>query len=333
MRTSLSIIIFLTTALAADFPPLNAADYCVTYFGGIAADLTIPDRSPNKNYNGTASCPPWWRFHADGAKLRICPPTTPEEGNVGEAQMLDIELYYASNGNRVNGDDEYGPITAARLSGLFITNDSATGPFGEGLQPAKIELQKSDAETINPAWSVNGTQESFLDDYAQLWLSFDCQDVDQEQFGYCGNYYDRHWGGCWSAQSFELGEGKPVNYSVRFEDEEAELEIWIARPWIDINGTDLGEIAVKAHFAGDRELPSITEYDFWENSETSYEGAKDDVNDIKLKQDATGMPMFFNETAGSEWYSAGNGTYFDSAGSINVPGVALAISSILILLA
>jgi hypothetical protein len=291
----------------------------VTYFGGVGAELIMPDtdNTPQRNWNDTEYCPNWWTFWPrSGAVFQLCPYLVSGPYEIQEASAMSVDLSF-------NPDDlDRNPLTSADLSNIFITNGSVRGPFAYDVTPAVISLEESEntEPVLYSTWSVNGTQEAFLtnDPSATSYVSFDCSKAyGDDSGGYCGTFYDRQQGGCWSMQKFSLHNQTTTNFSVRFNNDLATVDIWTVQPWIDKNGTDLGDIQVHVKFSGKRDLPSITEYSFWENSDTTYEVGQTLVNDIELREDSARMPLFYNDTKSKEWYSSGNGTYSDSGTAIN----------------
>lgn len=333
MLASISILYaaLASFCIGAELNPDFSA-YSVTYFGDLTANITMSHGFSVRSDNRTESCPPSWHFSHHGAVLKLSPYmgyAWPK--SVQEAQAMDVVLRY----DRVNGKNT--SANWAIFKDIFISNGSVSGPFENGYKPSEIVLDKSDDETDTPSWTVNGTQASFLLDDPRLLsrvFSFNCS---ESESGYCGNNDDRSREGCWPGQRFNLNSSTPANFTIRFDDYSAWVDIWMAQPWVHQNGTNMGDAQAHVQFKGGRDLPSDTDNKFWDNNQYTYEMGRDDVNDIQLKEGSSGMPLFYNNTNTGEWYSAGNGTYSASAGwVIGVPdttGIYVAIAAMGLFLA
>lgn len=321
-----AILAFAAQSSAAEWKD-NEQQYCVSYFGNIGAELTVPrgDGAPLRNWNGTETCTDWWKFSPrSGAVLQLCPYSYGDPDAIQDATAMSVELRF--------GPEKYyrNPLRVITFSRIFITNGSVSGPFaGYDIKPAAIQLQESEKteDVIVSKWAVNGTQESLLSggrDSSDS-VSLDCSEAyGEDSGGYCGTYEDRHQGGCWSSQQFHLHNQTATNFSVQFDDSVGTVDIWTAQPWTAINGTDFGDINVHVSFSGKRHLPSISEDEFWDNMDLySYEAAQILVNNIKLKEDEAGMPLFYNNTDSEEWYAAANGTYSNDSSITSLQGMGI----------
>ena len=320
---AIAALFLLHTVLAVDDPNdlvMNEYQYCIKYFGYVQADIDLPkDSIPTYNYNGTSLCPTsFWTGYVSGATLEICPPTL----NYGEENALALTATLAF---RTSGGELNGPIDNLSLS-PSVTNGSVPASFFNvpDANPGLLTKDLIKSEPYAPVWVINGTQASLTeypdasDDSHGMYISCSYPGANI----YCGGYEDTHdalTGGCWRAQSIAFNMHTPLNYTFRFARNEASVDIFTSSEYVTYLGNRTGgETHVYLQFSGTKQLPSVTAYDYWENSDVSYEVEAMYVAERKgmtIEDDGEGMPLLVNQTGGGEWYDSKNGTF--SVQSIN----------------
>lgn len=300
----------------ADEIILNQYQYCIKYFGSVRAELTLPEEVLDKNYNNTIRCPTDWSFPTErGATLTLCPPSSSLWNDDSDGITLEAKLEFYGDRTGVLSR----PLDAVTLRNLLITNGSVPGPFTNGGKPAVIVEGPARSTTYIPAWTINGTEKSMIDNPTNtsrregFYLS--CNNLSEKQrFGqYCGFAQDEDADGCWISQTYVWSMTGPgaVNYTIRFSDVEASVEFFTRQEHFrssDGEGTGFFDEAYVV-FGGGRALPSIVDYAYWQNSMTDYETEKAALNDFHLRADDQRFPVFVNMSERAETYSTRNGTY------------------------
>jgi hypothetical protein len=297
----------LVTPAAAKYIPFNEYQYCVIYFGSIEATLYLPDGGvPEKNYNGTATCPRKWEFPTTvGATFQLCPPF----GGAYTDESRDHIALDATLSFRGAGQIEISrPVDYLMLRDLLITNGTVTGPFSAGGTPAVIVEDKAQSDLSRTTWTINGTQGAVIDETLGGNVFFSCQNLTPEQLGlrYCGNDLDQQDGGCFFNQMFRFNMQLPLNFTMTFTSTRATVDLFAEMPY---NKTAFNSVA-QVSFTGTTDFPSVTYYDFWNNAEKTYEQYQLLYNKyIKLVPDKNGLPVFWNDTDTGEWYATSNQTF------------------------
>ena len=305
---------------------LNEYMYCIKYFGYLQADVELPDTIPDYNYNGTELCPASFTVYPgiSGATLEICPPTS----NYGEDQALALSasLTFHPSGGQLDG-----PIDYLELAPTLITNGSVPPSHFDvpnGV-PATLAKDIHESEPAIPVWTINGTGASLTDypnaddDSQGVYIS--CAYPGSNV--YCGGYEDTHdevTGGCFRDQQFAFNMRSNLSYTFRFDINEASVDIFTSAEYVTYLGNHTGgNTELNLRFYGTRQLPSVVDYDFWENSESDYEVESqyfEERQGMTLEEDERGLPVLVNRTESGEWYDSANGTY--SVQSINGGGAA-----------
>lgn len=301
---------------AIDYIP-NAYSFCIKYYGTVSAEIELPDALPTYNYNGSDRCPTSMRFPViSGATLEICPPmhSTQTDGPTA----LGVELRLSDVAGELTD-----PIDNLRLAPQLVTNGSVPGPFDNNGRPAILAHDTArEQSSFVPVWTINGTEASLIDspkdtDHTQG-VYFGCR-YSKSPY-YCGGYEDRQKpppGGCWSSQMFNFNMRNALNYTFRFSNNEASVEIWATSPYVLYTGEETGsETTAYISFGGNRQVPSVVDYDFWTNAESNYEIETEYAQThagMKLEMGANDLPVLVNDTETGQYYAAGNGTYFSQA--------------------
>lgn len=305
---------------------LNEYFYCIKYYGSVVADIDLPsDGIPTYNYDGTELCALNIRTpYVGGATLEICPPDSSFDVN---NLALTATLALHASGGELNG-----PIDNLELSPTLITNGSVPASvFENNGIPAVVTKDTEESTTYHPEWIINGTQAS-LSDYPDatdrtqsVYISCDYPSFNQ----YCGGYEDTHdtvTGGCWRDQSIWFNMQTPMNFTFRFDNVEATVDIWVESEYETAMGNRTGtNTQLHLEFSGNRRLPSVVDYDYWEESDSNYELEQEYLavrQGLALREDEQGLPIIVNETETGEWYDSANGTF--STQSINGDGVRVA---------
>ena len=312
---------------------LNQYQYCIRYFGSVSTEIVLPDAIPKRNYNDTVFCPRDMLLPiVSGATLDICPPTDSlSSPNNPSSLSANLRLQY------VSGQLDP-PLDHLHLQPQLITNGSVSGPFQNGGTPALIAFDAARTERdISPTWTINGTESSLIEE----------PDPDDRHQGvYLGCFYpgSRHYcgtssdldmpdGGCWRAQQFLFNQvATALNFTFRFSNNEASVEIWASTeyslPRRENNGKGTGtNTSVYMVFGGDRKVPSVVDYDFWEMAESNYEVEVADAEMRKgmmLVKGVDGLPVLVNDTGrggGGEEFASGNGSYSVQQGGAVAVGV------------
>jgi len=312
---------------------LNQYQYCIRYFGGISADLDLPRGAVQKNYNGSVTCPLSWSFPTErGATLTICPISSNIFSEPSDGITLDIELSFLPRNGELSR-----PIDGVQLRDLLVTNGTVKGPFTNGGTPAILAEDPDRSTSLLPVWTINGTEQSMINNKNNrtrgegFYLS--CNNFDRSKLTkYCGFFQDSQEDGCWVSTSFVWSMEGPgrVNYTIRFSDSTASVEFWTRQEYFrrsDGAPTGFFEEAYFV-FGGDRNLPSVVDYDYWTNAMSDYENEKADLNDFHFQADDQGFPVFVNRSTRAESYSARNGTYQNRSwgSTISVPSAIYAVA-------
>lgn len=308
----LASALLLQTAAAETI--LNQYKYCIKYFGGMRAELDLPRGAVDKNYNGTVTCPLSWSFPAErGATLTICPISSAYFSEPSDGITIEVDLSFEPRGGELNR-----PIDGVSLRDLLITNGSVPGPFTAGGVPAVLAQDPARSTEFLPVWTINGTEQSLINDKTNksrgegFYLS--CNNFDRSKLTkYCGFFQDSQEDGCWVDTTFKWtmeGPGR-VNYTIRFSDSSASVEFWTRQEHFRTSDGSPTGFADEAYFVfgGDRDLPSVVDYDYWTNAFSDYETEKAALNDFHFQADDQGFPVFVNRSTRAETYSARNGTY------------------------
>ena len=307
------LLLPFSNAIDAEDLVMNSYQYCIKYYGSLQADVELPDSVPDYNYNGTELCPASFTVYPgiSGATLEICPPYTSYEV---DGLALSASLSFHSTGGQLDG-----PIDVLSLEPTLITNGSVRpSHFEGGGIPAVLAKDIHESEPLVPVWTINGTAAALTespaaDDHTQgVYISCDYPSSNV----YCGGYEDTHdtvTGGCWRQQDINFNMQADLNYTFRFDRNEASAEIWVAAEYVTYLGNRTGAATqLYLRFGGTRHLPSVVDYDFWENSESDYEVESQYFEERKgmdLEEDERGLPVLVNRTETAEWYDCANGTY------------------------
>jgi hypothetical protein len=301
-------------------PSLNSYSFCIRYYGSVSAEVDLPDTIPTYNYNQTTICPRSFNFpNLSGATLTICPPSSSLSDD--DPVAISAELRFRDVSGELTG-----PIDNLRLSPRLITNGSTVGPFASNGKPAIIAHDPGhEISSLSPVWTINGTQAALTDspdaDDRTNSVYFGCR-YEHSPY-YCGGFEDRHApdGGCWDSQWILFNMHDPLNFTYRFSNDEASVYLWARSPLAlsddeaeQGRNIESNSSSVYIVFGGNREVPSVVDYDFWTNSESDYEiettfAAERQGLNFELGDD--GGPVFMNETkqgGDGEGYAVGNGT-------------------------
>jgi hypothetical protein len=322
MRSLLTLSALLSTvsALTNPYPTMLAdGNVAISYFGSITAEVFLASTVSETNYNGTITCPREWDLGTlDGAHLRLYPgvidsyndaPYPGLEQGGGLAMRAELMAGHFSSALSYN-------IDGVDMSNILITNGSTPGPFMNGGTPAILAPDPEELAngpwSLVPVWTINGTQSAFVVSSQTSPEAIYLQCDNSRHRGYCGYFQDTHQNGCWSRQPFLFGvDEQPSNFSIRFSNNEATFDIWVES---EFNSTGVNSVA-HIVFRGDRNLPSITDYDFWEQSPLDYELAREYTNAMRLEADEENMPVFRNETSTRDWWATVNGTFYFESGA------------------
>ena len=301
-----------TTAVDPDDIVLNEYQYCIKYFGYVQLDVELPDSVPDYNYNGTQLCPASFELYPgiSGATLEICPPYSSDQ----DGMALSASLIFQPMDGQLDG-----PLDYLELTPTLITNGSVPPAHFEGNGiPATLAKDIHESDPLIPVWTINGTQAALTDypditdDNQGVYISCDYPGSNI----YCGGYEDIHdavTGGCWRSQSIPFNMQTAMNFTFRFDMNEATVEIWVESEYVTYLGNRTGaNTQAYLKFSGGKQLPSVVDYDFWENSQSDYEvesGYMEERKDMKLEEDEAGMPILVNRTDSGEWYDSANGTF------------------------
>ncbi|KPI40350.1 uncharacterized protein AB675_7620 [Cyphellophora attinorum] len=299
---------------------LNQYQYCIRFFGSLSVDLEIADGVAERNYNDTIMCPRSMSFPTvSGASLDICPPTD-SLGSPDNPSTLSAELRFSHTSGELTD-----PVDDLRLQPQLVTNGSVRGPFQNGGTPAIIAFDEARTAKDGPdTWTINGTQNALIEepdieDRTQN-IYFGCRYPNSRY--YCGTYEDLHSdnGGCWNSQTFLFNMKNALNFTYRFSNNEASVEIWASSEYFlprreagTIDGAATGtNTTAYVVFGGTRRVPTVTDYDFWKNTELTYEQeVEDNVRRERMSfvRGVDGLPVLVNETDSGEEYASGNGSY------------------------
>jgi hypothetical protein len=269
----------------------NRYSYCTRYYGSVKADINLEGVVQEYNYNGTILCPdefelPNYPNYLQGATLDICPPLDYDN----EVAALEVRLSYSDTSYVLSG-----PIDNLDIHDILITNGSVTQAFENNALPAILQWDEANGNLVRPTWTVNGTQSALssapdADDYTQG-VYFDC---DYNGFDYyCGNGGDEDDGGCFLRQSFYFNMQSRMNFTIRFSDGEATFEIWAEQEYWNAKAPTGKYTKAYVSFAGNRQLPSIVDYDFWENTMSNYETEQEFLStrmNLRWEADEQNMP-------------------------------------------
>jgi hypothetical protein len=324
-------VLSLSQLTAASDIILNQYQYCIRFFGSVSAEIELPDAIPTRNYNDSITCPTQMRLPAvSGATLDICPPTS-SLSSPDNPSTLSAELRLQAIAGQLDP-----PLDHLRLQPQLITNGSISGPFQNNGAPALIAFDEArTARDISPTWTINGTQASLIE----------LPDVDDRSQGvYVGcfykgsNYYcgtssdlDAPDGGCWRDQQFLFNQrASAMNFTFRFSNNEASVEVWTSTEYFlprrdsgTVDGVGTGtNTSVYMIFGGNRNVPSVVDYDFWEMAEMDYEVEIANAEMRKgmvLVKGIDGLPVLMNDTGrggDGESYAAGNGSYSEQESGV-----------------
>jgi hypothetical protein len=300
---------------AASNVVISEYKYCIRYFGSVRAELDVPNIIPTFNYNGTIRCPRSWRFPTvSGVTLTLCPPNEYGESWNKRTDGVAITALLSLQG-RTGGLLDL-PIDNILLDRLLVTNGSVSGPFSNSGKPAVLaeDVERTRKGTGLPVWTINGTQSSIIgwpEKKSKAGIYFSCTNMEEkDKFGnYCGVSYDDYGAGCWNNHAFSFSMQSPLNYTIRFDNHTASVEMWAENEFAP-NGTSTGSFTkVFVVFGGLRDLPSVTNFDFWKNSEQNYEVEKSELRDFSFIADEKRMPVFVNNSDTSVWFSTANNTF------------------------
>jgi hypothetical protein len=332
LASTLLLSVFQTIAAET---VLNQYQYCIKYFGAIKADLDLPRGAVNKNYNGTITCPLDWSFPTErGATLTICPTSSNGFSEPSDGITIDIELSFQPKTGELSR-----PIDGASMRDLLVTNGTVKGPFTNGGTPAILAEDPERSTQFVPVWTINGTEQSMINNKNNktrgegFYLS--CNNFDRSKLTkYCGFFQDTQEDGCWVDTTFQWtmeGPGR-VNYSIRFSDSTASVEFWTRQEHFRTSDGSPTGFFEEAYFVfgGDRNLPSVVDYDYWTNSFSDYETEKENLNDFHFQADDQRFPVFVNKSTRAEMYSTRNGTYTNRSWALttHVPLVTVVITTI-----
>jgi hypothetical protein len=324
-------VLSLSPLTAASDIILNQYQYCIRFFGSVSAELELPDAIPPQNYNDSVTCPTQMRLPTvSGATLDICPPTS-SLSSPDNPSTLSTELRLQAIAGQLDP-----PLDHLRLQPQLITNGSMSGPFQNGGTPAMIAFDEArTARDVSPTWTINGTESSLIelpnaDDRSQgVYLGCFYKDSNY----YCGTSsdLDASDGGCWRDQQFLFNQrASALNFTFRFSNNEASVEIWASTEYFlprrdsgTVDGAGTGtNTSVYMIFGGNRNVPSVVDYDFWEMAEMDYEieTANEEMRKgMVLVKGSDALPVLMNDTArggNGESYAAGNGSYSEQENGV-----------------
>jgi hypothetical protein len=182
------------------------------------------------------------------------------------------------------------------------------------LAPGPEVLSDTSQWRIKPTWTINGTQKALTGDpksySTKQGAYFNCDDFHmQNEYSYCGYYQGTNQNGCWTRQYFPFSMETPVmNYTIRFSNNEASIEIYAES---EFNETD-GNTQARIDFGAIRQMPSVVDNEFWNHYDrSSYEivKAQYDLNRVQFVPDQANMPVCMNQTESGEWYATVNATF------------------------
>lgn len=316
MRLALTVAALQCISLisAVDIPP-NAYPFCIRYYGSVSSEIELPDTLPKFNYNGSIPCPTSMRLPTrSGATLTLCPPLDSYNDEDPIAMSAELRL---SDSSGVLAD----PIDNLHLAPRLITNGSVTGPFENSGQPAIIAHNPArESSSFLPVWTINGTEAALTDspddDDRTNGVYFGCRYNDSPY--YCGGFEDLHAtsGGCWSSQWMLFNMRNALNFTIRFSDSEASVEIWAASP---VDEEQSGMTTTYVSFGGNRKVPSVVDYDFWTNTLSDYEietAYASERQSLKLEMGQDELPVFVNRTDSEDAYAVGNGTFSSATSAL-----------------
>ncbi|GAB1315629.1 hypothetical protein MFIFM68171_05839 [Madurella fahalii] len=302
----------LATVVVGQEPTIKTHEYCIKFFGGVSAEVLVGEGWQGRNYNGTIRCPDSWRFPSmRGAIMTLCPvsPDGPIYSPGTSGLAIDAKLEFHHRSGLLSR-----PIDQLALQDFLVTNGSVPGPWEEGGEPAVLAPHAWDPRQNGPHWTINGTERALIsaptNSSKRNSVYLDCANLPAaQQTQYCGTGEDIDVGGCWSRQYFILSMQDAMNFTFRFSNYEASALIYTTMDWVYENGTNMGPSTAVIRFGGERELPSVVDYDFWTNSEANYEFEQANLNNMEFVPDHAGMPLFLNRTESGEWYDTMNGTF------------------------
>ena len=310
-RLSLTACTSLVARLCLADEVYDRYSYCTRWYGSVRGSIDLEDVVQENNYNGTIFCPDSYDFPSAttalaGAIMDVCPPLS----YIDDTNAIEVRLSFSDASSVLSG-----PIDNLDLENILITNGSVTHAFENNALPALLQPDPQRSTRFIPSWVVNGTQYALSqapdEDDDSMGVYLDC---DYEgSYGYCGGYEDIHDGGCWSRQSFVFNMRSHLNFTIRFSDSQASFEIWAAQELYNAQQPTGKNAKAYISFEGTRQLPSIVDYQFWENSpQTDYEHEQAFLSTrqfLKWVADEKGMPLLLNNTKNGEWFDAGNGTF------------------------
>jgi hypothetical protein len=307
------VVAVLAAAGLSDAAELKVSyrKYCIRYFGSVRADVDLATTVPQFNYNGSIPCPRKWAMpRVRGATLTFCP--FPDYVKNPSGSMMEIEFSLRG----MTSIERHLPVDDLSLRDILLTNGSMPGPFPNGATPAVLTYDTEKSTQFFPSWILNGTQASLYEDPTtrgnpKSGVFFSCQDLTKNDYPkerYCGWYQD-YDAGCWISQTIPFSMQGAVNYSITFNNNEATVKLWTTSEWYQNDSYTGANTTAYVEFGGTRSLPSVTDYDYWRNSETVYEVEKENVNSMKWETDDNKLPVFINNTATKETYAARNQTF------------------------
>lgn len=314
----------LQPALADRPSPENYYDYCIKYYGTVSADIDVADVVPEKSWNGNRTCPRRWELASGGgASLKLCPPVLEWYGNDGmDAAAINVELVY----NPGRGENDL-DITYFTFRNMLVTNGTASGPFLNDGKPAILLKGEDQDESSWPIWRINGTEKSLVHcpkaekcsvDGGIARLSCWTQRDNAPWFQYCGFAEDSDKLACWDQEEIGWNMHWPMNFSIGFDDYKAKIQLWARSKtprYPEAGNRSFSTTYLE--FVGRREVPSVAEYKFWNNTDMGYESetAKyEKSRKMGVVPDGQGYPLFVNRSGNGEWYALVNQTFSDSGG-------------------
>lgn len=283
-------ILFLAWSLV--FLPLSHADettelddvskFCLKHSGQVLFTLDLSDNKPNFKLNGTCDT----SLLIKTATLELCPPKSGTDES--DIRLLDIDFRLEDSDWKI---DQF-----AFTNNILITNDSISGPFQNGAEPALL-TPGDNPRNYNPHWMIRGTEKSLYKapeagSGAETTIFCDTKSESNAKLRACTNQTDV-LNGCRFSETFEWDMQARLNFTIEYMSRTPTFKLYSELEEKDENGKGMGSYSnLTVKFYGDGDKDSGLEY----------------------KNDLDGMMMINNLTDGS-WYFTGNHTFSSTASS------------------
>lgn len=288
------------------------SDFCIHYYGAIQPQVEVSPQSAGLNQSadicrsvlrdGLA----WTLSATSGVVLAMCPISKWANNTDGAIMTISLQrrapLYM---------DESMKDIT---FQDVLITNNSRHGPFEGGRVPGNV----SHAGILS-RWDIDGTQAA-LDPSADARVKLDCPKQPQHtaQHGYCLDLNKttfRSSEACFPYQLISWTKGTALNFSIDFGNIQAIVRLEMEAKW-SLDGTQAKTVSSTTTllFIGQRDFPSVVDYDFWKNTTVTYESMIESHTSIEWIRDSNGWPAFYNRS-NRAWYAAMNQTFGKWEGS------------------